>query len=222
MLSGHDKAQLLLSMLGDRATSVLSLLSPENATLLTSTIGDSPKASPSVVSGLISEVMERVKVAREEINNSGLTPSADLTSALGGFLSSDSDSDSIFSSFGSDDASTGFSFGEDAPTDTSASQVPTGPKMRSPDEIAELLMKEKPQIAAFIVSRLDDGLRESVIDSFSYEFRDHLQRLKVDKVPLSDSVFKKIYDSIVMAPEGDPGDSIQSNDGFSSGGGLFG
>ena len=66
MLNGQDKAKLLLSMLGDRATSVLSLLSPENATMLTSTIGDSPKASQSVMGGLISEVMEKVKSIRHE------------------------------------------------------------------------------------------------------------------------------------------------------------
>lgn len=225
MLSGHEKAQLLLSMLGDRATAVLSLLSPENATFLTSTIGDSPKASPAAISSLISEVMDRVKVVRRE-NASSIAVPVSNGSGLGSFLGDGGDS--MFSSSQDDTAlSSGLSFGSDTTndeldSDLPSTDAPSGPKMRSPESIAGLLMKEKPQIAAFILSKLDESLRESIVDSMSYEFRDVIQRLKVDAVPLSDAVFNRIYDSIVLAPNEPAVDEDSIESGPFSSGGLFG
>ncbi len=227
MLNGQDKAKLLLSMLGDRATSVLSLLSPENATMLTSTIGDSPKASQAIMAGLISEIMEKVKSIRNESSVFSTPSTDDLGSSLDGL--SIEDGDSGFSSFGGA-SSDSFGFGGDdtaTDDDVAAEEVlPQGPRMRTPDGIAELLMKEKPQIAAFIMSRFDDGMRESVMDHLSYEFRDQILRLKVDRVPLSDSVFTKIYDAIVLAPpeeENAPDEGgFGSGDSDSGSGGLFG
>ncbi len=229
MLNGQDKAKLLLSMLGDRATAVLSLLSPENATMLTSTIGDSPKASQSVMGGLISEVMEKVKSIRHESSVFSSPSSDDLGASLDGLGLGADDADSGFSSFGGE-SSGSFGLGGDDTADDDGSPVdenlPQGPRLRTPDGIAEMLMKEKPQVAAFVMSRFEEGLRDSVMDHLSYEFRDQILRLKVDRVPLSDSVFSKIYDTIVLAP---PEEETSSEDGGfataksdSGSGGLFG
>lgn len=232
MLNGQDKAKLLLSMLGDRATSVLSLLSPENATMLTSTIGDSPKASQAVMAGLISEVMDKVKAIRKESSVFSASASDELGSSLDGL--STEDSDSGFSSFGG--GADSFGLGGEGASDendsvTVAERLPEGPKLRSSEGIAELLMKEKPQIAAFVMSRFDDGLRDTVMDHLTYEFRDQIVRLKVDRVLLSDSVFSKIYDTIVLAPPEEEQSSAEEEGSFASasseaggasGGGLFG
>ncbi|NDC82735.1 hypothetical protein EB093_03605 [bacterium] len=193
MLSGQDKAKLLLSMLGDRATAVLSLLSPQNATMLTATIGDSPRASQSEISGLILEVMDRVNRAREVA--SPVFSGAEVE-GLGSFQNGIDSEDSSFSSFGfsesSDDA-----LGSATSADEPVSSV-EGPRFRSPDAIAGLLMKEKPQISAFVLSRLDESLKLAIVDSFSYEYRELLAPIKVEKVPLSDSVFSKVYERVVL------------------------
>ncbi|NBV84152.1 hypothetical protein EBR57_08550 [bacterium] len=225
MLNGQDKAKLLLSMLGDRATAVLSLLSPENATMLTSTIGDSPKASQAVMSGLITEIMDKVKAIRSE--SSPFSAADSLAGSLDSL--SEESTESSFSSFGGSEAM-GFgedsTFGESENTEDTPS-VPEGPRMRTPDAIAELLMNEKPQIAAFVMSRFEDSLRESVMDNLTYEYRDQILKLKVDRVPLSDSVFAKIYDRIVLAPPeeeamDDTGSGFGPASSDMSSGGLFG
>ncbi len=191
MLSGQEKAKLLLSMLGDRATAVLSLVSPANAMLLTSTIEDSPKHSPAVLSGLVTEIMSRVSEIR--LSAADMAP---LGASIG------EQTASAFSAFESidDSADVGGFFGElpDHENDAEGESAPTGPKQRTPDEVASRLMREKPQIAAFLLSRFDDGLRDAVIDQMTYEFRDQIARIKVDRVPLSDAVFSKIYNQIVM------------------------
>jgi hypothetical protein len=197
MLSGHEKAKLLLSMLGDRATSVLSLLSPGNAALLTSTIEDSPKASAAVLNGLVTEVMDRVRTIRSDATDGfGFsTGDAGFESSLEGLSDTGGDSGVLgFGGIGGDS----FSLGDEVSDEEV--EVLAGPRLRSPSDIAELLMKEKPQIAAFLLERFEDTLRDEVMDHLSYEFRDQIQHLKVTKVPLSDSVFSKIYDRIVIAP----------------------
>ncbi|NBV41147.1 hypothetical protein EBR96_00025 [bacterium] len=234
MLSGQEKAKMLLSMLGDRATSVLSLLSPSNASRLTSTIGDSPKASPAVMNSLVSEIMEKVERSRSGrlLSSGPEVADADSNASFMGSLDGLTDSSSLSSGdlFGGGDSSGdssvfggGFGgFGDESASEETESNdgTPQGPRMRAPSEIADLLAAQKPQLAAFILSRLDDSLRESVSDALDYNLKTQLESIRVDKVPLSDSVFQKIYDKVVLAPEVEEdadGRGSGLDSGFSSG-----
>ncbi len=189
MLTGKQKAQLLLSMLGDRSKFVLSLISPTHASLLTETIEESPKASPSVLNSLMNEIMQKVVLVRETGSLSEQKKTAlDTGFSLGGGL--------------------GMSFGEGDtwPVETSVLEEETEPtqRLRTPDQIAALLNEQRPQLVAFVLSRLEEGLREEIQGYLSRSIVQKLSSLSVDAVPLSQQVFDNLYQEIFFFPPEEP------------------
>lgn len=190
MLTGKQKAQLLLSMLGDRSKSVLSLISPTHASLLTETIEESPKASSSVLNSLMNEIMQKVVLVRETGSLSEQKKTALETGfSLGGVLGM---------SFGEDDTASG---------KTSVLEEETEPtqRLRTPDQIAALLNEQRPQLVAFVLSRLEEGLREEIQGYLSRAIVQKLSSLSVDAVPLSQQVFDNLYQEIFVLPPEDSG-----------------
>ena len=53
MLTGKQKAQLLVSLLKDKSQKVLNKLSPESATFLTSSIEDTPETNPELIDEIV-------------------------------------------------------------------------------------------------------------------------------------------------------------------------
>ena len=189
MLTGKQKAQLLLSMLGDRSKSVLSLISPTHASLLTETIEESPKASSSVLNSLMNEIMQKVVLVRETGSLSEQKKTALETGfSLGGGLGM---------SFGEDDTASG---------ETSVLEEETEPtqRLRTPDQIAALLNEQRPQLVAFVLSRLEEGLREEIQGYLSRAIVQKLSSLSVDAVPLSQQVFDNLYQEIFVLPPEEP------------------
>jgi flagellar motor switch protein FliG len=189
MLTGKQKAQLLLSMLGDRSKSVLSLISPTHASLLTETIEESPKASSSVLNSLMNEIMQKVVLVRETGSLSEQKKTALETGfSLGGGFGM---------SFGEDDTASG---------ETSVLEEETEPtqRLRTPDQIAALLNEQRPQLVAFVLSRLEEGLREEIQGYLSRAIVQKLSSLSVDAVPLSQQVFDNLYQEIFVLPPEEP------------------
>ncbi len=191
MLTGKQKAQVLLSMLGDRSKSVLSLLSPTHASLLTETIEESPKASPSVLNSLMHEIMQKVARVRETGSLSEQKKTAlDTGFSLGGGM--------------------GLSFGQDetpglidADPISSEDSEPKE-RLRTPDQIAALLNEQRPQLVAFVLSRIDEGLREEIQGYLSIDIVQKLSSLSVDSVPLSQQVFDNLYQELFILPPEEP------------------
>ena len=73
MLSGKEKAQLLLAALGSESKVILSRLSEESVTLLTGSIEGAPDATISDYKDLLSEINERVMDKSEDTRFSGLS-----------------------------------------------------------------------------------------------------------------------------------------------------
>ncbi len=188
MLTGKEKAQLLLSMLGDRSKSVLSLLSPTHASLLTETIEEAPKASSAVLNSLMTEIMQKVTRVRE--TGSLVEKKAPLSSnafAMSGGLGG------------------GMSFGEDAESEEVVADEDTEPKerLRSPDQIAALLSEQRPQLVAFVLSRVEEELREKIQSFLPLDMAQKLELMDVAAVPLSQQVFDNLYDAVFILPEDD-------------------
>ena len=200
MLTGKQKAQLLLSMLGDRSKSVLSLLSPTHAALLTGTIEEAPKAASSVLNSLMNEIMQKVARVRETGSlTEQKTNTFDAGFSLGGGAPM---------AFGETDAS-GDTFGEDADSPKE--------KLRTPDQIAALLNTQRPQLVAFVLSRIDEGLREEIQGYLSLDLMQKLSSLRVDAVPLSQQVFDNLYQELFMLP---PEEVVVEESAFPTVGGL--
>ena len=163
---------------------MLSLISPTHASLLTETIEESPKASPSVLNSLMNEIMQKVASIRETGSLSEQTKMAlDTGFSLGGGL--------------------GMSFGEDeTESDVSVLGEETEPRerRRTPDQIAALLNEQRPQLVAFVLSRLEEDLREEIQSYLSIAVVEKLASLSVDVVPLSEHVFDSLYQELFILP----------------------
>lgn len=177
MLTGKQKAQVLLSMLGDKSKNVLSLLSPAHAALLMDTIEESPKPAPSVLNALMNEIMQKVSRVRET-----------------GALEDKEDKKSLFSSLSLGN----FSSAEEEDTSGEVSSA-EGQKMRSPDQIAALLVEQRPQLVAFVLSKLDDAQRQEIETYLPVGLQEQLGMLRVDDLPLSQRVFENLYNEIFIA-----------------------
>ena len=59
-LSGKDKAQLLLTVLGDKGKMILDKLSPEASEMLMSEVGSAPKRDPQILAALLREIQAEV------------------------------------------------------------------------------------------------------------------------------------------------------------------
>jgi flagellar motor switch protein FliG len=187
MLTGKEKAQLLLSMLGDRSKSVLSLLSPTHASLLTETIEEAPKASSAVLNSLMNEIMQKVTRVRE--TGSLVEKKEPLSSnafAMSGGLGG------------------GMSFGEDAESEeVVADEAEPKERLRSPDQIAALLSEQRPQLVAFVLSRVEEELREKIQSFLPLDMAQKIEAMDVAAVPLSQQVFDNLYDAVFILPEDD-------------------
>ncbi|NDD66175.1 hypothetical protein EBZ35_00725 [bacterium] len=207
MLTGLQKAKWLLSILGDRATAVLSLLSPSSAQKITSTIGDTPRVSASEANAFLMEVMERVSSAKQSVLDMphGTFEDRDAFSESLSELGAETGEGDIFDfSDGSGGIGSDAFGGFESQSEIQVDQSSIGPVMRTPHEIADLLSHQKPQISAFILSKMEDTIREQVLDCIPLEAREHLESIRVDTVPLSDKVFKRIYDLVMFAPSHTP------------------
>lgn len=199
MLTGKQKAQVLLSMLGDRSKSVLSLLSPTHAALLTEMIEEAPKPSASILNSLLNEIMQKVALVRE-------------TGSLA--EKKQNSSDSGFSLGGGLGLGMSFS-GESEPMTETLAEEDGEPKeqLRSPDQIAALLSEQRPQLIAFVLSRIEESLRDEIREYLPLDIIQKLADLNVESVPLSQHVFDSLYQEVFVLP---PEDLVSEDAGFAS------
>lgn len=205
MYTGKQKAKILLGLLGDGAQRVLSLLSPESAAILTRDVDESPELEPKALQDFIKTTFQAIEHAENE-------------------PFSDSESDFSLDSLDDTSVSSGSSFldeplgadsGDDTPSFLDLDE-PEKPKevqkevkvdtfpsdIRKPQEIADLLGEQKPQIVAFFLSKLtDENLKTQIDACLPEKIAAQVRAAQIDIIPLSDLVFKKLYEKIVKKSE---------------------
>ncbi len=200
MLSGKEKAQVILSLLGDRTKDVLSRLSPESASELTSMIGDMPTVSQQEKFELIEEVIRLAEEMRGPIEapqDTVPTPEEEEPMAL-------------------PQESENFSFFDEEPEKKPKEKIQTvqtkpmempeerDPTFRTPIEVAAILADQKLQMAAFVLSKTEEELRNQIIDYLPEAMRNQILNTQIDPLPISENVFNRIYDSIFKRPASEP------------------
>ena len=194
MLSGKEKAQLLLSLLGDKAKNVLSRMSPESASLLTESIGDIPYVTSQLKYEFLEDILKKAKVQKvepvEQEASENLFETAHSEESLFGSMSSET-----LSTPEPDEAE----LEEDA-----VIPEPVKNDLRNPQQIASILSEQKPQIIAFVLSKIDEDLKVKIENFLPNSILSQIQQIKIEKLPLSDAVFNRIYDTIFKrSPEDD-------------------
>jgi hypothetical protein len=192
MLSGKEKAQVLLSSLGAKASDVLKLLSPESASLLTSSIADTPQVSPNELAGLFNEV----------ISTAAQSPAIEAQSL-------DSSEQQL--------QTNKLESIENNKEPANIQPPETEPVTPEKDtvRIAHILSKQKPQIIAFFLTKVDEDLRKDIYDNLPINIQDYIENASIESIPLSDSVFQHLYDSIINYQESENEEGNEFTD-FSS------
>jgi len=185
MTRNQDKAKALLVLLGDRAKDILSLMSPDASELLTSGLGNRPQLNPKEINALVQELEDEINRIKFGDTETSSPEKAKEDPFLAGI---DDESDSFLNSGSMD-------------LDDEDPIPPRDPSLRSPEKIAQLLEEEKVQIAAFLLSRLEEDFRDEIQAEFSEAYQQMLAQSSVDVVPLGDSVYQKIYDKVCKKSE---------------------
>ncbi len=185
MMKGYQKAQLLLKLLGDETQSVLRHLSESSTAKLTGLVGDVPDLRGDDKQAFFDDVFREVE--KQRVAGFGLASAPPVVSAAA--------APSVEKERPSTGASGGGFFSLDASPSSSSSA--SGTKECGPEDIAEQLASQPPQIAAFFLSKLDAGLASDVRGHMSSTLISQIDEIQVDAIPLSDKVFKRIYDQIM-------------------------
>jgi len=69
---------------------------------------------------------------------------------------------------------------------------------KSPKELLDILQDEKPQTIAFIMSYLSNNSRENFYNLLAIGRKNEIKSLEVNKVPLSNEVFEKINEQLLV------------------------
>jgi hypothetical protein len=227
MLTGKQKAQMLISLLGDESQDVLSKLSEESASLLTSSIEDAPKPDPITLNSLISEILEKVSTIKGEGQFDLSHPSAedlsfDLGSSDTGKENDDDDETEADTDLEEDDGDLTHEKLEeedDVSLETETDEMPTedtevpAEELESeldetvenqdilatfdPNMIAELLIPLPAQIVVFFLSKLDESITEPILNILPKDLKNKIKSKKVDTIPIADTVFDNFKDNIV-------------------------
>ncbi|MSR89101.1 MAG: hypothetical protein EXS67_05565 [Candidatus Margulisbacteria bacterium] len=188
MLNGIEKAQLLLSLLQDRAKDVLKHLSPESARMLTGTIDDGHDYDKETRHDIIAEALQKAEKAqhqsgmRASLSRLPQPPKPDMPDTSYTPLSASDDP------FAMNDA-------EEAPPVTTDPVIPD--KFENIAAIAKVLSEQKIQIIAFVLHHLDEKTRAKIIDYLPLTQYEKIQEIDIEKMPLSPRVVDSLIDSLI-------------------------
>lgn len=206
MLTGKEKAQILLSQVGKNATKVLDALSQESASLLTASIDDTPKPDQQEMVILSKEIMEKLQQGSDSLSNTEVSnidevsfDTIDIDEANDNVLQTD-----ILNETPAEEAAPETIVNEEASINTDEPELSSqdhsnteqgnGP---NPKKLAYVLSKQKPQIVAYFLSRYDENLRSATVSFLPENIQSIVQNLQVSQIPLSDSVFQRLNASIL-------------------------
>ncbi len=211
MLNNQQKALLLIQLLQEKDLDLTAQLS-EQALATLQSMNDQDKNLPKdahTIKELLQSLQKNLSLPLSGTQDSFLLEtgqdfSLDKTSSS---LFSDSPESSLFSS--------------DTPTDKAPEppvveepSPPLDPSLRTPKEIAHLLSKQKNQIIAFVLSKIDVELKESILDHFTDNQKNLVLAINIDTIPLSENVFNKLYDTVFKKSQSDdePDTPLQNDD----------
>lgn len=199
MYSGLQKAQLILSLLDDKAGLILSKLSPSASSLLGGSMGDMPEQTDETLKPLLKEFHENLEAVQkipedpfgidlsEPMEASGFDISSEVEEALGESLSKADDSEK-------------------------SDKAKHKPYFDKPERVVVLLREQKPQVAAFLYNRLDDPVKLELQDHLSEDEIEKYEQGKVEEIPLSERVFKSMVASLKEESEREEEESPDEDD----------
>jgi flagellar motor switch protein FliG len=188
MLSGKEKAKILLFLLGDKSSQVMSLLAPEHSLMLSDPLPQ--PIEPQNLQAVTSDVLSNF----HRFKNEPVPKSIPIESNASEFVAKES----WGSSFGSG-SDFNFSFGDEPSSQEEKEESDaTDLNLRTPEEMATLLADQKPQIIAFFLHHLDVKLKEKILQSLPEDVIEDIKDRQIDQMPIYQKIFDSLYNQICL------------------------
>lgn len=204
-MQGHEKAQLLLSLLEENSQGVLSSLDNASAQQLLSSVGSVDPLEGEALQSFLVDVLDQIDRKRQE-----QLFAAPIEEPIQEESVSEEPIPETFESLESDEP-----FFETNDPEAKAERDPT---LRSPSFIARLVSEQKPQVRAFFLSRIDDDLRNEIMTFLPDDVIVDYESREIEEIPLSDKVFETLYEELCRkSPEDSPednDDALDDDSGF--------
>ncbi len=188
MLSGKEKAQVLLSLLGDQAQEILSIMSPEASNLLMSSIDNAPVLEAHELNQVLEEVVSKV----EEIKLMEDTEELPTEEVIEEQIEKEESLEAT-----SEEEDSGIEEEESELEEDQEGQV----KFRDTGEIAKLLSKQSPQVIKFVLSQVKLSLREEIKEKLPTKVKEEVSKLSIEHTPMEGKIFSQIYEKIFLETE---------------------
>ena len=193
MLSGQQKAQILLSLLDDTSNDVLTHLPDRSAKIMTSILDDTPDLSDEELHDLLNETFIKIDEIKKE---EALAPPPPI-----------------------DDDLSSLEVEEEAPEEIAIEPEepetkPEEPKdtynenYRHPKKIASILENQNLQLTAFFLRNCEEDFREKIESFISDELKEKISASKVVLIPSSKRIFESMFDEIVLKKEEDEEEEV--------------
>lgn len=206
MLTGQQKAQILISLLDESSADVLSHLSDKSSKIMTSIIDETPDITDEEMHQLLEETFSKINDIENEL---AYAPSGLDDASLDSLNELNVDNQSFNTDIDFQDDTSDFEQNDAPPSplvenNTETTTKPSyNPAYRHPKKIASILQNQHSQLSAFFLTHCDDSLREQIE---SYLPEDDMLTIKSNKVmhiPSSKRVFESMFNEIVLKQDDD-------------------
>ena len=196
MLSGKQKAQVIISLLEDSSPLIMEKLPEKYSKELTSTLGDIPELSDEELNQLLIEFMDIFEEHKQKkslnIEEFSLDDGED-----------EQDSENEDDSFLFNEDSDLFQDQELKSGSIDGENNVLSEKLRSPDKIAMLLQQQSVQLTAFFLSECEAGLKENILAELPDEYIESVNGCVVRDTPIKKRLFEEMYKEIALKSESD-------------------
>ncbi|MDA1353865.1 MAG: hypothetical protein O3A01_05265 [bacterium] len=194
--SGKEKASTVLALVGDQtAKPIVSGLPKSYQTVLQERLDSAIPTDPDVIQAIIHEAFTHMERIQPGITNVVVpTKQSDFIDDLSMPVPNDTDAEEVDL------------FSDDLEIEQNELPIPEPepmPEASAPEpvfdvvKVAEELQQQRPQVLAFLLSRMHDDLRLQIEAQLPQGQVELARALSVEQLPISEKVFSKIYKTLL-------------------------
>ena len=206
MLTGQQKAQILLSLLDETSNDVLTHLPDKSAKIMTSILDDTPDISDEDLNDLLNETFIKIDDIKKEQALAPAEATEDDLSSLE-IEENQEENEALDVSLEEENKED-----KEPAENEKVEEEPYNENYRHPKKIASILESQNTQLTAFFLRNCDDPFREKIEEFLSDEIKEKVQSSNVVLIPSSKRIFDSMFDEIVLKKEEDEEEDKQDNE----------
>lgn len=216
MFTGQQKAQILLTLLEDNASAVLSHLPEDSAQKMTAILDSAPDTSDEELHLILEEAFNKIQEIQSQneaidtTSDSDNSESSPIQENFSDELSNSENDYENLSSIASPDVQ------EESQNNDTPQDSPYNDAYRSPQKIAALLKTQSTQLVSFFMLHCDPDLKEKIENELPASFKASISKQTVSDTPISKSIYQSIFNEIVLKKEDDIEDDSNNSSTDSS------